>query len=327
MSCMIRGRSRAARISSSVQGIFLAGFMLPCGVQASEGGMGRPITGMQGYSMAAVVSADPGWIFSLGSIYYEGKLESGRNVPVIGTVSDGIQPTISYNLANLSYVWNSSDSSWGKQFNIASSVGLPYQYTRVEANLSSLHTEDDSAALADILVTPLQLSYHISQLEHFSLSLPVYVPTGEYDPRRLANAGQNVWTVMPTMAYSKLDGNSGEFTSQAALEIYSRNSDTQYRSGSLFRLDLFWLAAAASNGWNWGVAAGWIQQLDDDDGPGTNLSSGFKGAALGAGPMLNWSGKFGKQAASFNMRWVPDFYARNRPKGNGLSIGLTLPLL
>lgn len=294
---------------------------------ASEGGMGRPITGMQGYSAAGQLPSESGWIFSLSSINYEGDIAAGRNVPLLGQVSGGMDVSVSWNLASLTYVWNGA----GPQWSLASGLGLPYQFTEVEAHLSlplsSVGAEDSSSDLADILVTPIIASYHISELEHVSLSLPIYVPTGEYDPQRLANPGQNVWTVMPTMAYSKLDGKGGEFTSQAAFEIYSRNSDTQYRSGTLFRLDLFWLAPAAANGLGWGIAGGWIQQMTDDDGFAADHSSGFRGAALGAGPMLNWGGKFGKQAASVNLKWVPEFYTRNRPRGNGISLGLSLPFL
>lgn len=295
---------------------------------ATEGGMGRPITGMQGYSAAGYIPAQPGWVLGLSSIYYSGDLERGRTVPLLGQVSSGMESTVSYNLASLTYVWGQSggDTPWSA----ASSLGLPYQITRVAASFTTpfggISGSDESSEFADILVTPLAVSYHISDLEHVSLSLPMYVPTGEYDVRQLANAGQNVWTVMPTMAYSKLDGKGGEFTSQAAFEMYSRNSDTQYRSGTLFRLDLFWLATPASNGLGWGIAGGWIQQVDDDDGLGSELSSGFKGSSLGFGPMLNWSGKFGAQTAAVNLKWVPEFYARNRPKGNGISLGLTLPL-
>lgn len=294
---------------------------------ASEGGMGRPITGMQAYSAAAFLPSEPGWIFSVSSIYYQGDIEHGRTVPVLGQVSKGMETALSYNLASIKYVWNNSDST--SPWSVASAIGLPYQFTRIDASLSAPvvgGAADDSSEFADILLTPIIASYHISELEHFSLSLPTYIPTGEYDTQRLANAGQNVWTVMPTMAYSKLDGNGGEFTSQAAMEIYSRNSDTHYRSGSLFRLDLFWLAPAWKNGLGWGIAGGWIQQLDDDDGFGAELSSGFRGSALGFGPMLNWSGKFGKQTASANLKWVPEFYARNRPQGNAVSLALVLPV-
>lgn len=287
--------------------------------------MGRPVTGMQGYSDAGDIPPVPGWVFSLSSIYYDGSISRGREVPVLGNVSGGISPTVSYTIVNLTRTWGGDKGG----ISYASSLGLPLQSTKVRADFKALgpgvSTTDESTDLADILVTPIIASYRIAEGESFSFSLPIYAPTGEYDPQRLANAGQNVWTVMPTLAYSKLDGKGSEFTSMAAIEVYSKNEDTDYQSGALFRVDVLWLTPLSKPGWAMGLAGGWIQQLQDDNGTLADRLGGFHGSSLGAGPQLGWGGKFGKQAVAVSARWVPEFYARNRPRGNGFSVDLTLP--
>ena len=189
---------------------------------------------------------------------------------------------------------------------------------------AGIGTGDNSTQFADMLFTPIAAGFHFSKTDHLTLSLPIYAPTGSYDPNRLANAGQNVWTYMPSLGYTHL-GAGSEFSLLSALEIYTRNDATDYKSGNLFRLDALWTGAVAP-GWQLGVVGGWIQQLSDDEGATAARLDGFRGRSFGAGPIANWSGKLGGTPSTLSFRWVADFEAKNRAKGNGVAVTLNLLL-
>jgi hypothetical protein len=294
---------------------------------ATEGGMGRPITGQQIFSNAGVIPPEPGWIMSVTSIYYEGTLKGGRGVPLIGAVSTGLDVKAEYTIGNFTHVWDTGKGRW----NFASGFGVPLQYTDISANLTgprgrTVGQNDTGTQFADLLLTPIAAGYHFSATDHISFSLPIYVPTGAYNQDRLANPGQNDYTFMPTVAYTHLDGSGGEFSLMSSVEYYTKNHDTDYHSGPVFTLDGLWTHGLGS-GWNAGVVAGFVDQIADDKGPTADALGGFRGRSFGAGPTVGWSGKFADTQASVSARWVPEFDTKNRPEGNGFSLNLTLLFL
>lgn len=300
--------------------------LLPLAAAATEGGIGRPITAQQVYSDAGIVPPTPGFVFAVSSIYFTGELEGSRPVSVGRVISAGLKADAFYNIGNLTYVWDTGPGRW----NFASAIGIPVQYTKAEIDIGGpyrgISRSDSNTRFADILVNPIVAGYHISETEHIAFSLPFYAPTGSYDPDRLANAGQNTWTFSPTVAYTRLLGGGGEFTALTAVDFYTRNDDTDYKNGAVFRIDALWTATIAPQ-WHLGVVGGWIEQLQNDKGPTADRLNGFKGRAVGLGPIVTWSGKLGNQPAAFSARWVYDVDAKNRPKGNGVSMSLTLPFL
>ncbi|MHA6235718.1 SphA family protein [Pseudomonas fluorescens group sp. PF-69] len=291
-------------------------------VLATEGGVGRPITGQQVISNAGVIPPAPGWVMSLTSIWYDGDLRGNAQVPIVGALSTGLDMKVSYTMANFTRVWDTGKGSW----NYASAIGVPVQYTDVTASITGprgrmLGREDTGTQFADMLVTPIAAGYHFDEVNHLSLSLPIYVPTGAYNDNRLANPGQNNYTFMPTVAFTHLDGKGGEFTLSGGLEFYTENNATDYKNGDIFTLDALW-THGFGNGWNAGLVAGYIQQITDDSGSGS--TTGFRGRSVGAGPSVGWNGKFADAQASVSARWVPEFDTKNRPEGNGFNINLTL---
>jgi len=280
--------------------------------QATEGSFGRPITGMQVNPYAGIVPPEPGLNLTFSSIYYDGSIKNGRQSPVVGQLSSDLKYQISYNLLNAVYVWDTGPGRW----NFASGLGLPYQYTDMSASLNRLRKQDSSTDMADLLLIPIVASYHISQTEHLALGLQAYAPTGSFDKNRLANAGQNDWTFIPTLSYTKLFENNVELSANWGMQFYTPNSDTGYHSGVLNTVDA--LVLKRFGAWGVGLAAGWIQQLTDDKGTLADALNGNRGYSLGAGPMLTWQGKAGTTPVSASLRWVNEFEARNRPKGNAV---------
>lgn len=299
----------------------LAASSLAC---ATEGGVGRPITGQQVFSNAGVIPPEPGWVMSISSIWYDGELKSSQGVPIVGEIGTGLEMRASYTIANFTHVWDTGKGRW----NYASAIGVPVQYTDVKIDITGprggrLGTEDSGTQFADMLVTPIAAGYHFDAVNHISFSLPIYVPTGAYNDNRLANPGQNVYTFMPTVAFTHLDGKGGEFTLSSGLEFYTENDATDYRSGNLFTLDALW-THGFGNGWSAGLVAGYIQQVTDDKGDTADSLNGYRGRSVGAGPVVGWAGKFSDAQASISARWVPEFDTKNRPEGNGFAINLTL---
>lgn len=294
---------------------------------AVEGGVGRPITGQQVFSNAGIIPPEPGTVVSITSIHYDAKLKGSRPVPINGEISAGLDMKISYTMANFTHVWDTGKGRW----NFASAIGLPVQDTEIDASLTgprgrTLGQNDSGTQFADLLITPFAAGYHFSATDHISFSLPIYLPTGAYNENRLANAGQNTYTFMPTVAFTHLDGKGGEFSLMSALELYTRNEATEYRNGSVFTLDGLW-TLGLGEGWSAGVVGGLIKQLTDDKGDAADALNGFRGHSYGAGPVVGWSGKFSDVQTSVNLRWVPEFHSEKRPEGDAVSLNLTMLFL
>ncbi len=296
--------------------IFSAG--ISQNASATEGGIGRPITGMQIAPYAGIVPPTDDWIVSVTSIYYEGSLGASKSIPIAGTVTAGLDYHVSYNLFNAVRTWGITAGGW----NFASSFGVPVQYTDV----SSFHgrlPDDHATQFADLFFTPVVAGYHLTKTDHVALSVQIYAPTGAYNTSNLANAGQNTWTFTPTIAYTKLfPKQEVELSVNYGVEFYTANSDTHYHNAPVSVLDLLALKRF-TGGWGVGVIGGWIQQIGGDSGGLAALADGAGGHSIGIGPVVTWSGKVSKTPVSASLRWVNEFDVSNRPKGNAVELSLS----
>jgi hypothetical protein len=311
----VRDRCLAARLSACA--FVVACMALSSQVQATESGIGRPITGMQIAPYAGIVPPTDDWILSITSIYYEGSLGASKELPIAGKVSAGLDYHISYNLVNAVKTWGITAGGW----NFASSFGVPFQYTGV-ASFHSVLPDDHATQFADLFFTPVVAGYHLTQTDHIALSVQIYAPTGAYNTDRLANSGQNTWTFTPTFAYTKLLPKENiELSLNYGVEFYTANNQTEYHNAPVSVLDLLALKRFGE-GWGVGVVGGYIQQLGHDSGGLADVLGGAQGHSLGIGPMLTWNGKISKTPVGATLRWVDEYNVSSRPKGNAVELAV-----
>jgi len=304
-------------------GLFCAPF-----AHATEGGLGREISGTNAMENAGIVPPEPIWAFNLGSVYQDASIGAGRLVPIIGELSAGIHSDLSLTTLTGLKVWDTGPGAW----NFSSSFTLPYDWNKVTASIvtsqTTLASETQSASnLFDIYFVPFTAGYHFSKTEHLSISLGVWAPTGEYDVNRLANPSLNNWTFVPSVAYTKIIPQSGlQFDVTAGLQFYTRNKATDYLNAPLFNLDLL-LVKSYPSGLGIGLTLGWIDQWGKDSGPTADKLHGFQGYDISAGPYLSYSTKLGGKAPlSFSLRWVPTLTSRDRINGDTVLASFTLIL-
>ncbi|MEM5429291.1 transporter [Cupriavidus oxalaticus] len=281
--------------------------------RATEGALGRPVTGTSVTPSAGIVAPEPITVVNLSELYLNGSVGGGRQVPIIGQTSLGIDAEIAFTLATFMKVWDTGPGAW----NFASSFTLPYVWEQVSANLSTGprqgRIEDRASNLFDITFTPLIAGYHFSKTAHAALSLNIWAPTGQYDKNALANPSLNNWTFTPQIAFTKLWPEHGvEFDAVAGIQFYTRNSATDYQNAPLFTLDTMVLKRFAS-GLGAGLIVGTTQQLGDDSGPTADRLNGFRGHDWAIGPVLTYDTKVGtKSKLSLGLRWVPTVSSKNR---------------
>jgi len=293
-----------------------AGMMAPLAAHATEGALGRPVSGTSVVANAGVVPPAPVWIFNLSEVYLDGSIGGSREVPIGGRTTLGIDAKISLTLATAMKVWNTGPGAW----NFASSFTLPYVWTTVHANAVasgaagsvSGGASDRASNLFDIYFSPIIAGYHFSETRHMALSFNVWAPTGQYDKNALANPSLNNWTFVPQVAYTHLMPQYGlAFNAVAAFQFYTRNTATDYQNAPLFTLDL--MGVKHFGPWGLGVVMGTVQQLGDDSGPTADRLHGFRGHDFAIGPIVTYDTKLGgKTPLSFGLRWVPTVSSKNR---------------
>jgi len=314
-----QGLNRAARPAIGRVGqiglacIGIASGLLAAPAQATEGALGRPVSGTTVQANGGIVPPEPGLVVNFSQIYLDGSIDGSRQVPVIGRISNGIDAEISFTLATLMKVWDTGPGAW----NYASSITVPYVWTKVNANAAAGGqqgaVQDTASNLFDLYFAPIIAGYHFSQTEHLALSFNIWAPTGHYDPTQLANPSLNNWTFVPQVAYTRIDPASGwQLDAVANLQFYTRNKDTDYQNAPLFTLDVMGTRKFA-NGVGAGLILGTVQQLGDDRGPTADRLNGFRGNDWALGPVVSYDTKLsGGAPLSMSLRWVPTISSKNR---------------
>ncbi|WP_312320615.1 transporter [Stenotrophomonas sp.] len=294
-------------------------------VHATEGALGRSITGMQITPYAGIIPPDPGFQWSLSYVGYDGKISGSRSAPIAGRISLGLEADVSLIAATGVYIWPTKTGRW----NFASMLTVPYIKADVDAGLqgplgNQIRVSDSASNLFDVYFAPFIAGYHISEVEHVSMGLYVYAPTAKYNPDNLANPGMNVWTLSPSVGYTHLfQKGTLEFSALGAFDWYSRNDDTDYKNGLVLRADALLVKRTAS-GWGFGAAAGWIQQVQDDDSDLADQLDGFKGRSFGVGPVLTYGKKWsGGEHLDISFRYISEFSVRNRFEGDPWSVAIS----
>jgi hypothetical protein len=286
---------------------------IPLAAQATEGALGRPISGSSVQPDAGVVPPEPDWYVNLSEIYFDGSISASHPVPIGGKTTLGLEGQISFTLATLLHVWDTGPGPW----NFASSVTVPYVWESATASLGIGNrlgsVTQDASGLFDLTFTPLIAGYHFSQTEHIALSLNIWAPTGRYDSGDIANASLNNWTFIPTVAYTRIVPSLGmEFDATAGVQFYTRNSATNYQNAPLFTLDVMALKRFG-NGVGVGLIVGTVQQIGNDSGPTADKLNGFRGYDVAVGPIVTYDTKIAsKTPLSMSLRWVPTVASKNR---------------
>ena len=294
---------------------------------ATEGGVGKAITGLQATSYAGLVPPTPGWTWEAAYGYYSGDIGGSKEVPLTGGGSSlGIKAEFQLASAVGLYIWNTKPSSW----NFASMVSLPFAYVGVTADvdLGRFHASEHQSktGLYDMSFAPIIASHHFSQTQHLSLALYVQAPTGNYKEGDLANDSLNTWVFSPTVGYTQLfDQGSLEWSTTSAVDFYTKDNATNYQNGSVFRIDSL-LMKRFPTGWGVGAVGGWIYQLEKDSGPLADRLNGFKGHAMSLGPMVNYLKKWQGGQVEFSLRWMHEFDVKNRTQGNPAMLSATISL-
>ncbi|MET0813578.1 MAG: transporter [Pseudoxanthomonas sp.] len=308
-----------------LMGLLLSCFLVPK-AYATEGGLGRPITGLQGTSYAGEVPPTPGFTLGVNSAYYSGDIGAERETPVGNSTALGLEVTADLLSFTGIYIWNTGQGRW----NFATAVSVPFAKIDASAALRigevGLSTHDSDSGLYDAAIVPVMASRHFGQTDHLSLALYIFAPTGSYDPTRLATLSLNTWTLSPTVGYTHL-GSEGtlEFSAVAAVDFDTENDATDYQNGALFRLDGL-LIKRFGNGWGIGAAGGLIHQLENDSGTTADRLGGFKGRSLALGPIVTYAKKWDGGQIEFSARWLTEFDVKNRFKGDPMMLTATIVL-
>ncbi|MGL4541760.1 MAG: SphA family protein [Polymorphobacter sp.] len=317
----------ATTISLAVTTLVLAGLAFATSAAATEGGLGRVVQGTNVQPKAGIVADVPILALNISSIYFDGSIRGSTGIPVAGDLALDVSAELSLTPITLLKVWDTGPGRW----NFASAVTVPIIWNEVTATLSvggiNREVSQSDSGIFDLLFTPIIAGYHFSPTSHMALSLGIWAPTGSFTKGRLANSGLNYWTVAPTIAYTKLVPDQGfEFTAQGGVQFNSRNIDTDYKSAPLLTADVL-MQKALGGGFAVGGNLSWVTQLGDDDGALADRLDGFVGNSLAIGPMIGWSGVWGRRPVEATFRWMPTVASANRLSGDTLMFTFSIPLV
>ena len=151
------------------------------------------------------------------------------------------------------------------------------------------------------------------------------VPTGSYDPNRLAGVGLGHWAIDWGLGYTFLAPTGFEFSVTAGLTYNFINPQTGYQSGMDAHVDLG-VSYSFSETLYAGAVAYIYNQLSPDTGGSARLGD-FRSSVAGAGPQIGWSFTGAGMAFDVNLRGYKEFAAHNRPEGWNAYLTLSIGAL
>jgi hypothetical protein len=271
------------------------------GVRASMAGMGLP----------------PGFYGSSFTYFYSGRTSGSPRVS-----ADVVLDVVSM-------LWVAPEKLMGGSFGVGLYVPFGRQKVSVQT-MSALppmgwQTLASSSAIAVGDPLPLAFIGWQSGNFHWKLSGMINVPIGGYSRNSIANIGFNRSAAILTGSMTWFDPASGlEVSISPGVTFNGENSATNYRSGTELHIEGA-VMRHFSPSFSFGLAGYYYRQISGDSGAGA-VWGPFKGEVSALGPNVSYNFKVGKTPVYASARWLREFNASNRLKGNVGFLTLSIPL-
>lgn len=203
---------------------------------------------------------------------------------------------------------------WGGDW--AMHAFLAYADVNVK-NLGGNHQRNKG--MGDLIINPFAIGWHLGNWNVVA-GVDMYLPTGSYDKKSLANIGRNYITLEPLVVFTYLSSDGYEFSMKTMFSRNFENNATHYRSGNELHADF--VAGKHIGAWALGVGGFAYQQVSGDSGEGAVIGS-FKGRAMGLGPQVAYTAKNGMNIAA---RFQHEFNVKNRSEGDKFWLNFSVPL-
>lgn len=294
--------------------VALAVLLHPATVLADEGGASVWLPGQ--FASFAAVPGDPG--FSLESLFYVRNASAAAGVDFSrgGGLLAGLAINEQYLYLTPSYTFETpvlrGQLALAVTFSAGRSDSSVYAVLTGPGGRSISGTASDSASGISDLYPMASLKWQNGN-HNFMVYSMASVPTGPYDPNRLAGVGLGHWALDGGLGYTFLSPSGFELSVTAGLTYNFINPQTGYQSGADSHVDL---ATSYSFGESLyiGAVAYLYNQVSPDVGGSARLGD-FRSKVYGIGPQVGWSFNAGGVAVETNIRGYKEFAAQNRPEG------------
>ena len=287
---------------------------------ADEGGTSFWLPGQ--YGSFAAIAPDPGFGLALVSYWYSAK-SGERALGFDNNLKLDVDARYFGQFIVPSYT--PETTLWGGRASF--SIALIPARNRVAANVSVggivRAASDTVTGISDLYPTAQMFWNH--GVHNWMAYVTGNIPIGDYDPNRLANLGLGHAAVDIGGAYTYLNPETGwELSATAGFTYNFENSDTAYQNGVDGHLDLG-VAKFLSERLYVGLVGFAFQQLTADKGQPTILGA-FKGSTFALGPQIGYTFNLGGADVFTNLRGYQEFNVKNRVKGGGIMLTVSLPL-
>lgn len=268
-------------------------------------------------------------IFIDNTIYiYDAGSSAQRDLIIGGNVVADVDAAIAANFTTL--LWVPSTNFLGGTLSVG--AALPVGAPMIDASAvitgpmgrQLTAKRHDSALVVGDPILLASLGWQSGNF-HAALSGMVNVPVGNYREGELANIAFHRWAEDISSAITWHDKDSGwDISGKVGITFNGRNDLTDYDSGDDFHVEAA-IEKTLSPSFSVGVLGYHFEQLTDDSGSGATLG-GYRGRISGAGGTVAYNTVLGRSPATFRLKVLGEFNAKNRPSGTAVMLGLTLPL-
>ena len=298
------------------------------GVQAAEFGAGPWVKGYTDI-FGGVVLSQPGFYFRTDAYHYEADVD--RTI-FNGIVQVGVEQEYTATIAALTYVtpWKILGGTYALALapsmvamDVNIGIGIPsFTGPLGLRNFGPFNFAigDTNLAPGDTAFAPLVLGWNAGKF-HWNLAVFGFAPTGDYSRKQLANTSLNHWALMPRLAATYFDPQSGwQVDGALVYSINWENPATNYETGDILNLE----GVVAKNFGRFGVGvSGYAMiQTTGDSGAGARLGS-FESRVYGAGPIVTYMLGDLRNPLTFIAKYYQEFDAENTFEGRAFDVAVT----
>lgn len=299
--------------------------LTPALALADAGGVGFWLPG--GMGSLSAVPGQAGWSFTSIYLHLEatagGNKELQRNASIVAGLharGDAVGVLPAYTFATPVLGGQLTVGVLGVPGNVG--IGIGATLTGPRGNQVSGSAFDERTTWADFYyLGTLKWNQGVNNYMWYVLG---NIPSGTYDPTRLANLSIGYTGIDSGFGYTYLNPHTGhEFSAVAGISYSGKNEALQYQNGIDFHVD--WAASQfIGKSVHVGVAGYIYQQLTGDSGAGAKLGD-YKGRSVGIGPQIGvFFPAFEGYMGYLNVRGYWDVLTENRPTTQTVMVTLSL---